>query len=243
MFRILVVCVFCALTIQCGKRVVEPESGPSVTIQFDGFSNDGDTIHKQSVLFNWAGDGTINEFRYNIDSTGWSPWSDIVKTYSVNLDEGRHTFEVCTRYKEEVDSVVKKVSFVVDALKGPSLAISPCSTTTANDTVNLGIVSDGLIGCRAIQIKLSGVTVIETFPIINATDSTKPGVVTFNNHIFTVVPPSAASIAENGTIIGFKGVLEAGQKETEVKIEASATDSSGNIITLKTMRSGKIVRK
>lgn len=245
MLRIVLVCTFfCSVVINCVKTVNPPDKVlPSVTIQSDGSYKDGDTIPKETIIFNWVGDGKINEFCYRIDSTEWSLWSDIVKTTSATLDDGNHTFEVRTRYKEELDVVVKKFSFIVDALKSPSVAVSPCFSTITKDTVTLGIVTDGVLGCKALHIKLSGVKVL--MPKANTTDSTKPGLICDSNEVFTLVSPDAASITSNGLVFTFQAVLVPNQKETEVKIvECTAfnsTDSSS--IKLLFKRSGIVIRK
>lgn len=91
----------------------------------------GETVRSAEVGFCWRGNTRfVREFQYQIDQGAWSGWSPDTSATLI-LDEGEHTFAVKSRIPPEADDPgVEEAepasrSFVVDALQGPALWLSP----------------------------------------------------------------------------------------------------------------------
>ena len=81
---------------------------------------DGDTLYSESIEFIWEGNELVTEFRYKLDSFSWTDWNESSSATLSYLDEGEHHLSVQSRYLNGDTSDVASVSFVVDAVVGPS---------------------------------------------------------------------------------------------------------------------------
>jgi len=86
---------------------------------------DGDTLYSESVEFTWEGNELVADFRYKLDSFGWTDWKESTSATLSYLDEGDHQLSVQSRYLSGDTSDVASVSFVVDAVGGPALMFYP----------------------------------------------------------------------------------------------------------------------
>ncbi len=86
---------------------------------------DGDTLYSESIEFIWEGNELVTEFRYKLDSFSWTDWNESSSATLSYLDEGDHHLSVQSRYLNGDTSDVASVSFVVDAVAGPSLMFYP----------------------------------------------------------------------------------------------------------------------
>jgi len=87
----------------------------------------GDTLTTNRPTIAWTGSVFDScEFTWTVDSIMFGGWSTDSSVTVPHLDEGRHLFEIRTRYLNgvEVDTSTT-LEFYVNALPGPGLRISP----------------------------------------------------------------------------------------------------------------------
>jgi hypothetical protein len=84
------------------------------------------TIAVDSVTITWAGTQDVASFSYNLDGTGWSPFTSATSITLTDLDEGAHTFSVRAEHKSGgIESSPPSISFNVHAVTGPAIMFSP----------------------------------------------------------------------------------------------------------------------
>jgi len=103
----------------------DPDFEPPAVTFFQS-PEDGQIVDTCFVVFEWEGNQPSMIFSYRIDEKDWSEWSsDHLVEYPL-LDEGNHTFEIKSRYYNNVESEEPQVvSFTVDDIQGPALWIYP----------------------------------------------------------------------------------------------------------------------
>ena len=87
--------------------------------------SDGDIVYSESITLELSGNELVSEYRYKLDQFNWTEWrvdNDITLNY---LDEGEHNISVQSRYSTGDTSEVYSLSFIVDAVIGPSLMFYP----------------------------------------------------------------------------------------------------------------------
>ena len=105
----------------------DDESGDYVepTILLISDISDGDTLYTENVTILWEGNELVSEFRYKLDMFDWTEWSENSEAELNYLDEGSHLVYAQSRYLSGDTSDVVSISFVVDAVDGPSLMFQP----------------------------------------------------------------------------------------------------------------------
>lgn len=86
---------------------------------------DGDTLYSESIEFTWEGNEMVADFRYKLDYFEWAEWDESTSATLNYLDEGDHQLSVQSRYLNGDTSDVASISFIVDAVGGPSLMFYP----------------------------------------------------------------------------------------------------------------------
>ena len=116
---------------------------------------DGDTLYSESIEFFWEGNELVVEFRYKLDSFSWTDWNESSSATLSYLDEGDHQFSVQSRYLNGDTSNVASVSFVVDAVAGPSLMFYPRRHfAQAGETVTFQIIAEEVTNLMMSEIHL-----------------------------------------------------------------------------------------
>ena len=91
--------------------------------------SEGSTVNTSTVTFEYESNADL--FQTRIDSGSWSVWSSALSTTFEYLDEGPYTFEVRSAYDPgtgaptDIEETPKSVTFIVNAVTGPSLRLSP----------------------------------------------------------------------------------------------------------------------
>lgn len=91
--------------------------------------SEGITVNTSSVSFSYETNADILQTRLN--GSSWSGWSASTSTTLEYLDEGPYTFEVRSAYDPgqgeptDIEETPKSATFIVDAVAGPSLRLSP----------------------------------------------------------------------------------------------------------------------
>ena len=117
--------------------------------------SDGDTLYSESIEFIWEGNELVTEFRYKLDSFSWTDWNESSSATLSYLDEGNHQFSVQSRYLNGDTSNVASVSFVVDAVAGPSLMFYPRRHfAQAGETVTFQIIAEEVTNLMMSEIHL-----------------------------------------------------------------------------------------
>ena len=116
---------------------------------------DGDTLYSESVEFTWEGNELVTDFRYKFDSFDWTDWNESNTTTLSYLDEGNRQLSVQSRYLNGDTSDVASVSFVVDAVGGPSLMFYPRRHfAQAGETVTFQIKAEEVTNLMMSEIHL-----------------------------------------------------------------------------------------
>ena len=117
--------------------------------------NNGDTINIESLSIEIEGNNLVSEFRYKLDSLAWMEWSDASIINMNYLDEGDHQLLIQSRYMNGDTSTVLPVSFIVDAVSGPSLLFYPRRhITDLNQSVTFEIRAEEVSNLMAVEIHL-----------------------------------------------------------------------------------------
>ena len=117
--------------------------------------SDGDTLYSESIEFIWEGNELVAEFRYKLDSFSWTDWNESSSATLSYLDEGDHQLSVQSRYLNGDTSNVVSVSFVVDAVAGPSLMFYPRRHfAQAGETVTFQIMAEEVTNLMMSEIHL-----------------------------------------------------------------------------------------
>ena len=116
---------------------------------------DGDTLYSESVEFTLEGNELVADFRYKLDSFDWTDWNESNTITLSYLDEGGRQLSVQSRYLNGDTSDVASVSFVVDAVGGPSLMFYPRRHfAQAGETVTFQIKAEEVTNLMMSEIHL-----------------------------------------------------------------------------------------
>ena len=116
---------------------------------------DGDTLYSESVEFTLEGNELVADFRYKLDSFDWTDWNESNTATLSYLDEGDRQLSVQSRYLNGDTSDVASVSFVVDAVGGPSLMFYPRRHfAQAGETVTFQIKAEEVTNLMMSEIHL-----------------------------------------------------------------------------------------
>ncbi|MFC1595600.1 cohesin domain-containing protein [Gemmatimonadota bacterium] len=136
------------------ETFVDPEtsilSGPA----------DGSTITTSSATFTYESNADL--YQWSLLGTVWDgEWSEWTETASVTLEylnEGEYLFQVRSAYDPgegvptEIDSSSASVTFIVDAVSGPSLVLSPLLIeTTIGATFEIELVAEEVTDLMAVK--------------------------------------------------------------------------------------------
>lgn len=148
-YSLLVVFLWGCLEAPQKPELHNPLSEPPETTILEG-PDEGETVRSAQVGFRWQGNTRfVREFQYRLDGSAWSTWGPGTSATLV-LDEGEHTFEVKSRIPPEqdvpgIEEVVPELRgpFVVDALQGPALWLSPRQVSVkVGETVALKVMAE-----------------------------------------------------------------------------------------------------
>ena len=121
--------LFIILTFILGSSVwhscEDLEDVPPLTIETTSLST-GDTLLTETISITLNNDSLEIEYRYLLDSEPWSDWSTVNVIVLEYLDEGAHEIQFQALRSEPADtSDILTISFVVDAVDGPSVMLYP----------------------------------------------------------------------------------------------------------------------
>ena len=136
---------------------LDDESGdyisPTINLLTDIAS--GDTVYSETVTFSWEGNELVSEFRFKLDEFDWTEWSEDESMLLDYLDEGNHQLSAQSRYLNGDTSGSVSVSFVVDAVDGPSLMFFPRRhLAQAGETVTFQIMAEEVTNLMMSEIHL-----------------------------------------------------------------------------------------
>lgn len=136
---------------------LDDESGdyvePTILLISDIF--DGDTLYTENVTILWEGNELVSEFRYKLDMFDWTEWSENSEAELNYLDEGSHLVYAQSRYLSGDTSDVASISFVVDAVDGPSLMFQPRRNfAEVGETVTFQIMAEEVTSLMMSEIHL-----------------------------------------------------------------------------------------
>lgn len=115
-------------------------------------------LDTSAVTISFEGNEAVTEYSYNLDSTGWSNWTDYSYATLDYLDEGLHTFSVKGRYVSMVeDETPANISFTVNAVTGPALMFYPRRhiTRELNNPVTFQLIAYEVDSLMSATISLS----------------------------------------------------------------------------------------
>ncbi|MEW6755369.1 MAG: cohesin domain-containing protein [Candidatus Latescibacterota bacterium] len=123
---------------------------------------EGQTVTAAEVLFRWQGNHRlVREWSYCLDGADWSAWAAVHEVELV-LDEGKHRFEVKGRvpdepgYAGQEEVVPLAREFVVDAIHGPALWLSPRQVrTTVGQEVVLAVMAEEVAGAMLAHLQIT----------------------------------------------------------------------------------------
>ena len=125
------------------------------TITFVGDISNGDTIYSESITLGWDGNELVTEYRYKLDEFPWADWSSENFATLDYLDEGQHNISIQSRYLSGDTSAVINLSFIVDAVDGPSLMFFPRRhIVSQGDTVIFKILAEEVNSLMAAEIHI-----------------------------------------------------------------------------------------
>ena len=136
---------------------LDDESGDytSPTISLLTELNNGDTLYSETLSISWEGNELVSEFRFKLDEFAWTEWSEDASTLLDYLDEGDHHVSAQSRYLNGDTSEILSVSFVVDAVDGPSLMFFPRRHfAQAGEIVTFQIMAEEVINLMMSEIHL-----------------------------------------------------------------------------------------
>lgn len=89
---------------------------PAISFNPDSssISNDGDTVHFDSVTVYLVGNKSLSRFQYKLDDEDWSTeWEEAGPYIFRDLSDGKHTLHVSSKYKGGDSTVYGEISFYV----------------------------------------------------------------------------------------------------------------------------------
>lgn len=147
----------CEESIPIRDNPLDDESGDYVepTILLISDISDGDTLYNENLLILWEGNELVSEFRYKLDMFDWTEWSENSEAELNYLDEGSHLVYAQSRYLSGDTSDVASISFVVDAVDGPSLMFQPRRNfASVGETVTFQIMAEEVTNLMMSEIHL-----------------------------------------------------------------------------------------
>ena len=153
---ILLLIVSCEDTTPVRENPLDEEGGDYIIPIIDlSDIAEGDTLFSETIQFNLSGNELVSEYRYKYDSYGWVDWNEQGSITLNYLDEGDHQLSVQSRYLNGDTSEIIRVSFVVDAVSGPSLMFFPRRhIAQQNETVTFQIMAEEVVDLMLTEIHL-----------------------------------------------------------------------------------------
>jgi hypothetical protein len=138
------------------------------TINLSTISN-GDTLFHESINLVLDGNELVSEYRFKLDQFDWSNWSIDSIVSLEYLDEGEHNVSFQSRYSTGDTSEIFSISFVVDAVSGPSLMFYPRRHIIQNGSeatflINVEEVSNFMAGEIHLSYEPSNIEIISILP-------------------------------------------------------------------------------
>ena len=151
------VCFACTKTIPLEDNPLDPGGDdyevPSVVIISD--YQPGETIISETISIALEGNALVIEYRLRLDESEWTEWSSENLFTLDYLDEGDHTIYGQARYFSSDESEIISLSFIVDAVDGPSLMFFPRRiTATQGETVTFSIMAEEVYDLAGLETVL-----------------------------------------------------------------------------------------
>lgn len=135
--------------------------------------SEGSTVSTSSVTFTYESNADLFQTQVNGgDWLGWSGWTQETSTTLDYLDEGSYTFEVRSAYDPgegqptDIEETPPSIYFIVDAVAGPSLRLSPLLIeTTTGVEFELELIAEDVTNLMAVKAVInydpSKITVVQ----------------------------------------------------------------------------------
>jgi hypothetical protein len=139
------------------ENPLDPDAGdyevPSVVIKSN--IQPGETITSETINIALEGNDLVIEYRLRLDESEWTEWSSENLFTLDYLDEGDHTIYGQARYFSSDESEIISLSFIVDAVDGPSLMFFPRRiTATQGETVTFSIMAEEVYDLAGLETVL-----------------------------------------------------------------------------------------
>ena len=134
---------------------VDPDNPERIEPETDilGWATPDTIITTAIPTIDWTGNRSPMIFQWRRDGGEWSDWSEETTVVLGPLDEGRHQFEVRGGHSTIwYDESPASATFIVDAVKGPSLRFSPPDTLVdAHTILRIDIVAEEVSDLMAVM--------------------------------------------------------------------------------------------
>jgi len=162
---------------------------PQVTI-IQG-PEENEIVNSDTVLFTWEGNHNDMQFRYKMDNTDWSEYSDAISTTFTLLDDEAHRFEVQGKYLTGTESDPNVINFVVDAISPEAIFLYPRRITTiTGSTFEVDLYVD----------------VLDSIAIVSAKINFDPSKLHANNVTFNDASTNGFLLKHGGELISFSNI-------------------------------------
>ena len=140
-------------------------TGPTINLLTD-IAN-GDTLYSETFTISFVGNELVSQFRFKLDDFAWTEWTEDSLVILDYLDEGDHQITAQSRYINGDTSDVASISFIVDAVSGPSLMFYPRRHFAhAGETVMFQVLAEEVTNLMMSEIHLEyGVSDFEIISI------------------------------------------------------------------------------
>jgi len=220
----------------------------------------GQTITNDSITIRWQGNTDAVLFSYKVDTDAWSAWSSATSTVLDYLDEGSHTLIVKAQHRNKTteETNPSSVTFIVDAVKGPSAMFYP-----RRIFVNAGAAFTYNVYAEEVNLLYGARMAIHYDPALVTIDTIQAGALMQGNGSSALLIPTI----DNSTGIAFVDVATVGHKPKGVsgsgtlailrchaltagsvdftfsKTDCSYRDTTNASITIRDLIAGKVVVK
>jgi hypothetical protein len=127
----------------------------SPDINFTVVPDEGSTLNTSIITIEWEGNQEGMSYRYAFDDL-WEIWDENKSTTISNIDEGSHSISIQSKYPTGDTSEVKIVSFVVDAVQGPSILFHPRRHKAfSGEKIMFEILAEEVVDLAATSFKLN----------------------------------------------------------------------------------------